>query len=184
MPSTSSVLQLLDKYSSFTKNAHLATDQRTNSVFKGVKFLIQKNFSIAASGSLYILIDYTTYLGDGKQIVIEPATFSSSYGPVIVNIYRGTDYTGGTPIPAYNVNTLIGTKSQTTFTQGATGTAKGTVTQEFLVGSGSTNQSSGGGAATSAGLIVRGNDGKTLIEILNESGETATVNFLQEFYEI
>lgn len=169
---------------SVSKDAVLTTTYNLDAIFKGVKFLVQKNFTIASSGTLNILIDFTTYPGRDRTVVIEPAKYCTSYGPVIVNIYRGTDYSGGTIIPAYNVNTIIGGTSKTTVTYGATGSTKGTVTQEFLIGYGSTNQSSGGGTTASPDLIVRGNTSKTLIEVVNNSGNEITFNFLQEFYEI
>ncbi len=165
-------------------DALLITDYATDGIFKGVEFLIQKNFTIAAAGILLILVDFTTYSGLNKRVIIKPATYTTTYGPVLVSITRGTNYSGGTPIPAYNLNTIIGGTSKTTFTYGATGTEKGTVTQEFIIGYGSTNQSSGGGTASSDVLIVRGNTGKTLIEVTNNSGNEITFNFLQELFEI
>jgi hypothetical protein len=165
-------------------DALLVTDYSMDGIFKGVEFLIQKNFTIAASGTLNILVDFTTYTGLNKRVVIKPASYTTTSGPVVVSITRGTNYTGGTPIPAYNLNTLIGGTSKTTFTYGATGTVKGTVTQELVIGYGSTNQSSGGGTMTTDVLILRGNTGKTLIEVTNNSGAEITFNFLQELFEI
>jgi len=169
---------------SYSGDALLVTDYAMDGIFQGFEYLIQKNFTIAASGTLNILVDYTTYTGLNKRVIIKPATYTTTYGPVLVSITRGTDYSGGTPIPAYNLNTIIGGISKTTFTHGATGTEKGTVTQEFIIGYGSTNQSSGGGTGTTDVLIIRGNTGKTLIEIMNNSGNEITFNFLQELFEI
>ena len=169
---------------SFSADAILTTEYATDSIFKGVEFLIQKNFTIAASGTLLILIDFTTYTGIDRTVVIKPASYCTTYGPVLVNIYRGTDYSGGTQIYAYNLNTKVGGTSKTTLTSGPTGSVKGTVTQEFVVGYGSTNQSSGGGSMKTDTLIVRDNKTKTLIEVINNSGTEITFNFLQEFFEI
>lgn len=165
-------------------DAVLTTDYASDFIFQGVEFLVQKNFTIAASGSLLILVDFTTYTGLDRTIVIKPASYCTTFGPVIVNIYRGTDYSGGTPMPAYNLNTKIGGTSKTTFTEGPTGVSKGTATQELVIGYGSTNQSSGGGTLRTDVLIVRDNSTKTLVEILNQSGEIITFNFLQELFEI
>ena len=165
-------------------DAVLTTDYDGDYTVKGNGFLLQKNFAIASGATLLILLDYTTYTGTGKSIFLKPAVFSTTHGPVKVTVYRGANYTGGTAVPAYNMNTIIGGESKTTITQGPTGTVKGTPVQEWLVGSGATNQSSGGGATEVKANIIRPNSGKTLMEIVNESGNAITFNLVQQLFEI
>ena len=175
---------LLNSQCSFSGDGILATTYIDDYTVRGAAFLFQKNYTIADAGTLYILIDYTTYTGANSLVFVRPAVFSTTYGPVIARVYRGTNYSGGTEEHAYNLNTVIGGESQTTITSGATGTTKGTVAQEWLVGFGSTNQSSGGGSVTVDANIIRDNTSKSLIEIVNNSGNEITFNIVQELLEI
>ena len=174
----------LKDQSSFSNDAVLTTTYDDDYTVSGNGFLLQKNFTISAAGTLLLLFDYTTLTGTDKKIFIRPAIFSTTSGPVTVTAYRGTDYSGGTQLHAYNLNTIIGGESKITITQGPTGSVKGTEVQNWLVGTGSTNQSSGGGSIEVDVNFVRPNTGKTLMEIVNSSGEQITFNVVQKFFEL
>lgn len=164
----------------------ISTTFADNYGVKGNGFTLQRNFSIAATvgTKLYILIDYTTYTKDDGFIFVLPPLFSASSGAVLVNIYRGTNYSGGTPIEVPSTNTIIANTLETTITKDPTGTILGTSVLEYLVGSSATNQTSGGSAIISGPPFIRNNTNVTLVEIINNSGEAITFNYSQVFYEI
>jgi len=150
--------------------------------------MFEKNFDIASAASLYVLFDYTSYVPiEGKKGIIHvlPPVFGTTAGAVAVNVYRGTNYTGGTEFDVINPNTTA-TKitSGTTLTFGATGDDKGTEVLNYLVGATATNQTSGGGSSTGVSFFIRPNTGKTLVEIINESGENVTFHYGQALFEI
>lgn len=169
-------------------DAIVATSYADDGITRGQAYLFEKNFAIGSGTTLNILFNYTTYTPSGSQIgqiYVMPPTFSTTAGPVTVNIYRGTDYTGGTEFDALNPNTLApNTTSETTLTTGPTGSVKGTLVLEYLVGGASQGNQSASGSASGIAFFVRDNTTKTLIEIVNSSGSAITFHFGQVFYEI
>ena len=171
----------------FFKTAFRITTYKDDYTVSGDAFVFEKNFTIGTDpASLYILIDYTTYnpFGEGRVYALPPV-FSSTAGAVKVNVYRDTNYTGGTKFDAVNPNTLHPKKtSDTTFTYGATGSDKGTTVLNYLIGSSATPLFSGGSSVSGSSFFIRPNTSKTLVEILNESGESITFHYGQVFFEI
>lgn len=183
--------RLLNSFS-YSKDGLVATTYADDAVVAGNAFVFEKNFTISnAVPTLYILFDYTTYVpSDGQigQIFVYPPLFASSAGPVIVTVYTGTDYTGGTEFNAVNSNTLASkSTSGTTLTSGATGTTKGTPVLEYLVGTDTPGVSGpSGGGAGGLSFFITGNavGDKTLVEINNNSGSDITFHYGQSLIEI
>lgn len=67
---------------SYSKDAILSTNYADDYAVRGHGFLLQKNFTMLSATTLYLLLDYTTYLGTNKFIFIKPAIFTTSSGPV------------------------------------------------------------------------------------------------------
>lgn len=178
----------LVKQLSASGDAIVVSTYADDGITKGKAYLFEKNFSISTGATLYILFNYTTYTpGPGQfgQVYVMPPAFATTSGPVAVNIYRGTDYSGGTEFDALNPNTTVAnSKSETTLTTGATGTAKGTPVLEYLVGGASQGNQSASGASSGLAFFIRDTSTKTLIEIVNGSGSNITFHFGQVFYEI
>ncbi len=186
--STDRSTELLQKSMSFDETGHVTTTYADDYTIRGNAFVFEKNFTIASGGTLNILVDYSTYTPTAEQeglIFIYPPQFSTTAGAVMVNVYRGTNYSGGTEFDAINPNTTASkTTSGTTFTSGATGSTKGTEVLNYLVGASSTNQNSGGGSVSGLQYFIRPNTDKTLVEIVNNSGEEITFKYGQGLYEI
>lgn len=181
--SVARLTEIEEKGLSFSGDAKIITTYKDNFTTSGKAFLFEKNFAIADDGSLYILIDYTTYSGD--NVFILPPQFGATDGAVVVNVYRGTDYTGGTEFDAINPNTTVAkTTSATTLTYGATGTTKGTEVLNYLVGASSTPLFSGGGGASGASFFIRQTTSKTLVEVVNNSGSDIIFHYGQVLFEI
>ncbi|MCP4395659.1 MAG: hypothetical protein GY804_15535, partial [Alphaproteobacteria bacterium] len=67
-----------------SKNAIRVTSYADDYGVKGNGFLLQRNFALGSSDTLYILIDYTTYSKDDGFIFVQPPVFSAGAGEVIV----------------------------------------------------------------------------------------------------
>lgn len=166
-------------------DAVLITTYDGDATVAGSGFVMKKSFSMTNAQVLSFLIDYTTYHptpDQSGQVYVMPPAFKSTDGPVHVAIYRGTDYiAGATALHLYNPNTSHPkTESATQFTQGATGSNKGTVVLEYLIGGdGASGGDDGGGS-----FFIRPNTGKTLIEVTNSSGGNITFNWFQQLFEI
>lgn len=174
----------------------LTTDYANDYIARGYAFALEENFTIGIGATLYMLIDYSTYTDfsiantdNTKEprvgaVFILPPRMGTTAGPVYVNVYRGGDYSGGTATLYSKRNTLSDIDPQITITTDATGTDEGDHVLSYLVGSASTNQNSGG--ATKEGIVpfIRGNDGQTVVEIVNDSGEEITFSYGQTFYEL
>lgn len=174
--------------SSFSGDGIVTTDYGNNAIVKGDGFTFEKLFTILSGATLYVLVDYTTYtpgLNKSGNIFILPPVFRTTAGPAIVTVYRGTDYAGGTEFSAINPNTTAAkSTSGTTFTAGATGTTKGDVVLEYLVGGDSLGVNRAAGDATGLAFFVRNNTNKTLVEIDNQSGVDIQFTYSQLLFEV
>ena len=170
---------------SASEDALVQTSYADDFTVRGSAFVLKKNFSIGAGVTVYFLIDYTTFtpsVDQLGQVYVMPPDFKATDGPVSVKIYRGTNYTaGGTVLHLYNPNTLSAkTESETTVTQGATGSDKGTSVLEYIIGGAGKGSGDDGGGS----FFIRPNTGKTLIEVTNSATGTVTFNWFQEIFEI
>lgn len=182
------IVNLTSSQCSYSADAVLTTDYAQDTIVQGHGFVFEKNFAIASGGTLYILFDYTTYTpaeGQAGIVYILPPFFSTTAGPVSVTVYRGTNYTGGTAIPVLNPNTMAAkTAAGTTVSFGATGSTKGTVALEYLVGGASQGNQSASGSAAGLSFFIRPNTSKTLVEVVNNSGQSITFHNAQLLFEI
>lgn len=173
---------------SFSGDAVLTTGYDDDSIVRGLGFTFEKNFSILSGATLNILVDYSAWAPEEDEyglIYILPPVFRTTAGPVIVNVYRGTDYTGGTEFDAINPNTTASkTTSGTTFTSGATGSTKGDIVLEYLVGGAGIGPANTAGSSTGLGFFIRTASDKTLVEVVNNSGNDITFNYSQLLFEI
>ena len=151
---------------------------------QGREFLHQNVYNMSIVASMNFLIDYTQHTSNKGIIIAIPAFYDTTYGPVRINVYRQSEYDGGSSVNFYCSNTIKNTIMETKVYSGATGTEKGILTESRNAGHGATNQSSGGDSSISGTEFIRGNLGKTLIEITNNSGENIELTFAQTFYEI
>ena len=166
-------------------DALITTTYNADGTTKGLGFLFEKNISIGTGATVYVLFNYTTYTSGNGIVYILPPFFHTTSGPVTVNLYRDTNYTGGTPFPAINPNTLAAkTTAETTLTIGPTGTVKGTLALEYLVGGASQGNQSAPGDATGISFFIRDNTKKSLVEIVNNSGASITFHYGQMLFEI
>lgn len=179
-----------------TNDATLITTYQNDYIARGYGFALEDVFTIASGSSMNLLIDYTTYtdLNDSTvdlvhqgrfgTVFVLPPQMSTTAGPVVVSVYRGGDYSGGTPTLYSKRNTLSDVEPQITITKDATGTDKGTLSLQYLVGSLGNFFNQGGGSSQPNIPFIRDNQDTTLVEIVNNSGEEIQFSWNQIFYEI
>lgn len=178
------------------RKALLSTGVEDDYVDRGYGFAVDQNFSITSGSTLYILVDFTTYTdfsvsntdnrGTDREgtIIATPPHFVTTAGPVIINVYTGSDYSGGSSISYSKLNTNSTKSSQVTITSGATGSNKGTNELSYIIGSAGVGTASGGGGASGHVVFLRNNTETTLLEINNESGTDITFHYGQVFFEV
>lgn len=170
-------------------DAVLTTTYADDFTTRGKSFLFERNISISNGGTAYVLFDYRTYTpdpGDSGLVFIFPPSFATTAGPVTVKLYRDTGYSGGTPVTVSNPNTLAPKRTAgTTIAIGPTGSDKGTLAMEYLVGGGSGGVgNSMPGNTTGLSFFIRNNTKKSLVEIVNGAGSDITFHYGQILYEI
>lgn len=177
------------KQCSTSLDAVLTTTYADDYTTRGKSFLVEKNISILNGATAYMLIDYTTYIpspGEAGLVFVFPPVFATTSGPVKINVYRETGYSGGTPFDVANPNTIAPKKvSGTTFTIGATGSNKGTIALEYVAGGGTGGVGNAmPGSTNGLSFFIRNNTKKTLVEIVNLANSDITFHYGQILYEI
>lgn len=122
----------------------------------------------------------------GIILHIAPLMFTNvEDGPVIVNYYAGSDYTGGTPLSLLNRNANSLNITDVVVTEDPTGTVLGLKTSANKIATGGALPSqSGGGSSREAKFFIGNNALPILIEIVNSSGATVDGEVFFEFCEV
>jgi hypothetical protein len=139
----------------------------------------------SATANKYFLFDPTGVDGD-IWLHVFPLTFTNvEDGPVVVNYYAGSNYSGGTPLPLLNRNGRSAAAPATVVTEDPTGTVLGTRTSANKVAKGGALPSQSGGGNSGLNLPFIANNTTTfLIEIVNTSGITVTGEIYFEVCEV
>ena len=147
----------------------IAISNLVDSIQRGMVFTGQQIYSIGSASTKYILFDPTEEVP--TKITIRDLVLAATSGPAIVNIYIGTDYSGGTAIPLGNRNQRSPNTSSLKLYEDPTGVTKGQLILPILVGTSSSPLFSGGGAANPTIPFVVNENALYLVEIFNNSGE-------------
>lgn len=134
-------------------------------IFQGRAFSFNALFDVATTPNTFILLDPTSV----DYLIAFPFSFKAEDGPFIVSLYVGTDYTGGTPVFTYNRNSLSSNTTSAVITSGASGSSKGTMISQFLIGTGGGPLSSAGGEGGDKLPFIANTDYKYLLELDNQS---------------
>ncbi len=182
--SISRLTQILEKCFTNTRvDSFNVNSMAEKSIYLQKAFTINKIFTINTGITKYFLYNPTA-IGPGACARSLPLAFKTTDGPVIVKLRVGHDYTSGTVINASNRdhNSLI--TAQAVTTQDPTGSDTGTSTFEYLVGSTTTPQASGGGAAQGNLPFLINTNITYLLEVINGSGENITFELRHTWCEI
>lgn len=170
----------LNSQLSFSKDALLATNYLDDYIVRGNVFNITLVQAFTAGTPIYFTSEYMG--ATDISLFLLPIKINPTEGYLILNIYEGSDYTGGTPVESVNRNRLSSKTADVDVNVGATGTTEGTLIQSIVYGVAGTNQSAGGGSDTAFESLILNTSTKYLFELT--LSETATVGINAEFAEI
>lgn len=168
----------------FVVSGYADPDQLISLEKQGKCFYHRSVYTVADGATLNFLLDYSTHTSGSQRIIAVPGFYQVSNDLVTVQVYSGTDYSGGTAVTFRSTYPDKGVSLETSVTTGATGTDLGTLIDTMEVGTSSTNQNAGGGSMTEGILINIPSDvGSGLLVITNDSGNSINITFLQILYE-
>jgi hypothetical protein len=160
-------------------DAVLITSYTDDYIVKGKAFEVKRTVSISAGSTLKLAFDHTALHSINDVVFVLPLLFLATGGPVEIKTYRITSYTGGTIIPANQLNkTAIYTALGLLKTGITSAGAPGDDLREYLLGGeGNPQQVNRAGASNGAAPVVinGGPNAKLCIEIIN--GYTNTIKF-------
>lgn len=154
-------------------------------IFDNICYGISKRFTIAASGSLDLLIDPTAFTGN--TLVILPVNVKGIGSRVNIDLYVGTDADDdGTILNAINRNNNSSTVSELIARINPTINDSGTVRAEFLIPADGAGASANVGGEVTEGLpFVMNKDFKYMLRITNTSTSSIFYgSFSFNFYEV
>lgn len=170
----------------FEYGGHTVVDMANQKVFRGVAWSWTRRFSIGASGVYNICID-PTGIDPGKTSIVLPTSFIAfGAGPINVDLYFGTAYSGGTAWPGANRDNRITTTPKTVVYGGAAVTTPGVKTPfEFMIPSdGVPATASLGGQAKDDLIFIARNDGIYRWELTNTEANVASCVFAMTLFEV
>ena len=148
--------------------------------FRGNGFTINNHITMAGSQTLNFLIDMSN-VDSQKTVFSLPIFVASGSNKVVVKVYEGADYSGGTPITAFNINRNSETALQTVITAGASDDVGGKGTQFRTHVAFASNKVSE--QSTGLSFIVLNKAQKYLIELVNSEATTTDVEYDSILYE-
>lgn len=172
----------LSSQRSFSGDAVLTTTYQDDYITRGNGFQVKKRIALTSGQTLYLEFDISKHAGVVYSLPIE---FSTGGGLVFVDTYNADSSTGGTVLAVpINVNGLSTKTSDTTIKTGVTVTGTPTNVREYIVGTLSTNQSSGGGPAQEGIPKILNNAKPLYFKIVNQESAAVTLNIGFTFYEL
>lgn len=156
-----------------------ASTYATDYIYQGKCFSVSQRITVTSAANMFILFDIKPAYIAGKEVTVYTPVFDTTTGPLNIDYYYGTNYTGGT---AFTINNRAsyGPLPCSNLTYGATGASKGTKFSEGFVAAG--HKSSG---SSQEGLeFVPPQNTKILVEIDNTNGSDATVFINFVWFEI
>lgn len=130
----------------YSKNGIVTASYLEDAVSQGLVFQVQKRFSVPAGiGSEYcVVLDTTPLVGSNKRLFTMPQSMKTSAGLVFCDTYSIPSFTGGTPVAIAKINELSTIMPLSKAYKGATPSGSpAEPIREYVVGTKSTNQSSG-----------------------------------------
>lgn len=175
------ISNLLNRAASTMFNALRVTSYENDYIFQGKSYSIETFFSIASGNTTYDIVFDTTNVTN--SLVALPTTWNTTAGDVTINLGICTGYTDGTSLTPLN-RLYSGSSSAVIFKYDVTPAGYSAGATNILVGSSSTNQSSGGGTIKGNLPIVLETGIKYVFRISNNSGENIKLGTSINWYEI
>jgi hypothetical protein len=117
-----------------------------DAVSKGQAFEVRKRITLTTKQVYDVVLDSTALVAANKGLFIDPLSMSTGGGMVFVDTFAVDTYTGGDAIVPLKLNTTKTQVAECVFKKGVTIGNIISDPREYIVGTLSTNQSSGGGS--------------------------------------
>lgn len=171
----------------FKYGASVTVDINSEKVFKGVAFSWSKRFDIAASDTVYIVVDPTLMAANETPVVLPVSFTAFGAGPINIDLYVGTTFTAatGTVWEGGNRDHNIVTAPKPIVTFDPTITLEGIKTPfEFMVPSdGVPAVASFGGQAKDDLIFIARKDAKYAFKLINTEANEANCLFAMTIFE-
>lgn len=168
---------LIRGFLSYSKDGLVTTSYADDYIVRGYGFSLQRVISIGNGSTKYLLVDPSNYTGD--SVFGSALDFSTTAGAVYVYISTNHDYSGGDELTTFNRNLTSNNTAATIITENPTGTNDGGEPIQYIVGTASTNQNSGGATRVNRSIFILSPAYTYLVKIVNSAGED--INFEIDF---
>jgi hypothetical protein len=173
---------VLNNALSLSKNGLVCTTYADDGVVRGQCFNVRKRLTLTSGQTYYVAFDLTAHTE--KTLFTLPLGLSTSGGSVFVDTYGVDSYTGGTSVTPVKMNSMSTIEPLAIIKQGVTPTGGPYSLREYIVGTLTTNQSSGSGT----GLVDTPkilNPAKPIIfKLVNQESGSVVLNINFIWYEI
>lgn len=166
---------------SFSQDAIIATDYAQDYIVRGRAFQIRKRITIPGEETLYMEFDLTKATG---PIFTLPVLCSTAGGAVFLDTYNADSSTGGTALPVLKLNTSSDNLPKITVKSGVTVSGTPENVREYIIGTLSTNQSSGGGLISDETPKVWANDKPLYFKFMNQETGPVVLNVGFVWFEL
>lgn len=165
------------------------SDIENKLIQNGLVFGIAKRFTVPASGTVYWGIDPTGFTKN-SLLMIPPLFTGFAGGPIHIDVYKGSEYTGGTVIDSINFNENSSEVASIEMSLNPSVSDDGDLQpNDYVVFSnssgGGANTTQTGGAASAGNLIFDFDvSRKTLYKLTNQSADVADFHLVVDWGEI
>lgn len=175
-------VQIHEDQLSFSKDAVLTTTYQDDYTTRGNGFQFKKRISLTSLQTLYLEIDISKHKGVVYSLPLE---LSTAGGLVFVDTYSADSSTGGSTFATpLNLNGLSATTANTTVKSGVTVSGTPLNVREYIVGTASTNQSSGGGAIQNEVPKILNNAKPLYLKIENKESAATVLDIGFVWFEL
>lgn len=151
----------------------------TDYIYQGKCFSTSQRITVAAAVNMIVLFNMVPASAAGKVVSVYTPVLDTTTGPLLLDYYYGSDYSGGTTFRINN-RASYGPSNLCTLTYSATGSSKGIRFTDGFVAAG--HKSS---ATSQEGLeFVPPQNTNILVEIDNTNGTDATVFINFVWFEV
>lgn len=148
----------------------------TDYIYQGKCHSISQRITVLSGTNMILLFDMTECT---REVSVYPPAFTTTTGPLNIDFYAMSDYSGGTAMLLSN-RLAGGQANQCTLTYSATGTNKGTLFSQGMAPAGHKQ----GATASDALEFVPPQKTKLLVELDNTNGTDATVLVQFVWFEV
>jgi hypothetical protein len=173
---------------SIDDQSFVINDQSLEFVKLGRMFTIREIVQISQDATYYMVFDPTNAVVSPPEftgrIIIYPLNLKASQGMVLTTLFFGGAYSGGSAITPINRNEESVRRACCRFRKGVTIDTPGQEGFGYMVGTDSTNQSSGGGEELPSQPFVSTINTIKYIKIENLSGDDIYFRLAMDFAEL